>query len=253
MEDRDETTDIQPAEQMTPNVRALIFGTPNFTPTQLMTQTLHDYLLDEEGLTPQAILRKNGRADDNWWIWPKRHPGFLDWWNGIIEHYFAKHRLNDLYKALHKRGVTHDTQAAKIVIQRFDPRFTERSQADIRGVFAGYEPSEAEDSRERQRKALAKPVDSLPVVQGEEDDQPLLSDNGGMPANRTHATARDQTGDSKPISGGCQVYGVSTPAIQAQSHDGQHEPGMDEQASDDKTLDFEPITKVDPPGGGFEE
>lgn len=227
MENREEAADITTAEQFTPSVRSLIFGSPNHEPTALQTQLLYNYITDEEGKTPTALLREMGKAPEMWWIWPKRHPGFLDWWNTIIEHVFAKHRLNDLYKALHKRGVTHDTQAAKIVIQRFDPRFTERSQADIRGVFAGYDPPAADRSRERQRKVLAKQVESLP--------------------DRTHANACDHKGHTELIEGVVEPCPQSTPAIQAQSQSAEHVHDMD------SMLEIEPITKVDPPGGGFEE
>ncbi len=124
--------------------------------------------------------------------------------------------LTEMYLALQKRALTHDTGAAKLIAQRFDPKYTERSQQDIRGVFAGYEPTEAENSRARQRKALAV-VEALP----------------------------------EPTQGVGHVYAGLARALHAQTHaDTQHtEPGTP--ACNDKTLDFKPVTKVDPPGGGL--
>lgn len=146
--------EIQTSEEFTPNIRTIIFGDPNHTPTATQTQLLYNYITDEEGRTPTALLRAMGKTPENWWVWPKRYPGFLAWWNKCVNHVFSEYRLNDLYNALYRRGSKHDTAAAKIVIQRFDPRFTERTQGDQRHSFAGYEPKGADSSRDRQRKAL---------------------------------------------------------------------------------------------------
>ncbi len=210
-----ETTEIEIKPEDADKLYSLIFGSNEFSPSALMAQTLAEYITQEDNLLPHQILKKNGRARENWYIWSKRK-GFLDWWNGVIDGVFSKQRLGDLYSALYRRGLSNDTAAAKVFLQRYDPKYTERSQQDIRGVFAGYEPTEAQDSRERQRKALAV-VEALP----------------------------------EPRQGVGHVYAGLARALQAQAHaDTQHiEPGTP--ACNDETLDFKPVTKVDPPGGGL--
>lgn len=189
-------------EESIADVRALIFGSATFTPTQLMTQTLHDYLGDEEGLTPQAILRKNGRSADNWWLWPKRHKGFTEWWNGIINNICSEHKIHDLYKALYKRGLSNDTAATKIFLQRYDKNYVERTQQDQRLSFQGYEPADADSSRDRQRKAIASRELALPVPQdGPQSTIRALPIPEHPPQSDTRAL---------------QVYGLPAPATQAQ-------------------------------------
>ncbi len=130
--------------------------------------------------------------------------------------------LTEMYLALQKRALTHDTGAAKLIAQRFDPKYTERSQQDIRGVFAGYEPTEAQNSRERQRKALVSQEAALPVVE--------------LP---------------EPTQGAGHVYAGLARAMQAQTHIDTQHTEHEQSAGNEETLDFKPVTKVDPPGGGL--
>ncbi len=205
------------------NWSRLIIGDGNYQPTQLQTQVLFEYIADEKGRTPSQILIDSGKCPDNWWVWPRRYVGFMDWWNSLIDNVMSNQRLHDMYRALYRRALTHDTGAAKLIAQRFDPKYTERSHQDIRGVFAGYEPTEAQDSRERQRKALAGPVPGARAV---------LGSNGG-------------------ITGVGPVSTCFTPCIHPIAGRKQREPEPGTPACNDETLDFKPVTKVDPPGGGL--
>lgn len=204
-----------------------MLGDKEYTPTQLQTQTLLAYLQDDQSRSPAIILDKTGHSRDNWWKWLVRYPNFLAWWNRTIERVFTDQRLNDLYQALYRRGMQQDTAAVKLLMQRFDPKYTERSTQDHRVGFAGYEPAAADDSRERQRKALAKQVQALP--------------------DRTHANACDHKGHAGLITGGVEVSPGSTAPIHAQSQSAEHAQDID------NILDIEPESKVDPPGGPFQE
>jgi len=71
--------------------------------------------------------------------------------------------LAQMYLSLLKRAGTHDTGAAKLIAQRFDPKYVERSSHDNKHAFAGYVPALADDSRTRQRNALRAQELSLPT------------------------------------------------------------------------------------------
>ena len=216
MEEQPEQQEIETTADFTPSMRSLIFGSPEHSPTALQTQLLYNYITDEEGRTPPQLLRAMGNAPHMWWVWPKRHPGFLKWWNTIIEHTFAAYRLNDIYNALCRRGVKHDTAAAKIVIQRFDPRFTERSTQDSRHTFGGYSPPAAARSEERQRKALAEQGESLPVVEGDTRERPALPASGPEQGDCRHADTPRQDHAPDAITGGDAQYTSYTGAIAKQ-------------------------------------
>ncbi len=234
-------TDISPQEQT--NLYCLLFGRGDFKPTGNMCRLVVAFMADEENLSPMLILQKQGHAKWNWYKWQKEYPGFLKWWNTVIEDTIKDEHLSRLYLSLFKRALTHDTGAAKLIAQRYDPKYTERSQSDQRHSFQGYDPPAADESRERQRKALAK--------QRNTREQGLLTDNGGSPDNHTHATARDDKPAAGPITGVAPAYPGITRAIQAQSQSAEHTQGIDAALSNDNTLDSEPITKVDPPGPGL--
>ncbi len=141
-----------------------------------------------------------------------------------------------------------DTAAAKIVIQRFDPRFAERSTQDQRHTFGGYEPAAADRSRERQRKALVDRAETSPVVQGvtrEALPEPALQPNS---PDCTRATAHVHNPASRAITGVGQVYAGLARALQAQSEHDDHHPGTPTPAGNDKTLDSEAGTQQDPGG-----
>ena len=228
----------------------LLFGQGDFMPTANMCRLVIDYIRQDEDLSPMRLLVEQGHSRQNWYLWQNEYPGFLKWWNRVIEDVIKEEYLSGMYLQLLKRARTHDTGAAKLIAQRYDPKYTERSQQDQRVSFQGYDPPAAEDSRERQRKALAKRGQSLPGDQPDAREQGLLPNEGD---NHTCATARADSPDTKLITGVAPVYPGITPAIQAQSLSEEHVSAMDAALSDDNTLDFEPIPKVDPPGGGFEE
>ncbi len=243
MENQADMQETQTIENTGPNVRSLIFGIGDYEPTLLQSQLILEYITDEEARTPPQILRAMGKAPESWWQWPKRHPGFLKWWNAIVEHVFAEHRLNDLYNSLYKRGRMQDTAAAKIVIQRFDPRFTERNQTDSRHSFAGYEPAAAARSEERQRKALAEQVQGPQIASGSTIDALPIPEQPPIEA------PIEPNGPVDAITGVDQPCAPNTHAIQAQSQSNEHEQAG--QAGNDHTPDTEQETRVDPPGVGL--
>ena len=192
-----ETTEIEIKPEDADKLYSLIFGSKQFSPSALMAQTLAEYITQEDNLLPHQILKKNGRARENWYIWSKRK-GFLDWWNGVIDGVFSKQRLGDLYSALYRRGLNNDTAAAKIFLQRYDPKYTERSQQDQRLSFQGYEPAAEADARDRMRKALTKPHQTL---------------QDGPGSTIRALPIPEHPGDTRPL----QVYGLPAPAIHTQS------------------------------------
>lgn len=141
-----------------------------------------------------------------------------------------------------------DTAAAKIVIQRFDPRFTERNTTDSRHSFAGYEPAAAARSEERQRKAIADQSQGPPVLQGDARDMLPVDAIAGIDHVRTH---RDNKGDTDAITGVGPVCPTSTPAIQAQSPCNAQEPAGQGHDDNDKTPPIEPETASGGAGGGL--
>lgn len=145
------------------NLYCLLFGRGDFAPTGNMCRLVVEFMADDQNRSPMQILRDQGHAKWNWYKWQKEYPGFLAWWNTIIEDTVKDEHLSRLYLSLYKRALTHDTGAAKLIAQRYDPKYTERTQQDQRHTFAGYEPEADADARERMRKALAKQVESKPV------------------------------------------------------------------------------------------
>ncbi len=176
------------------------------------------FMADDKNRSPMQILRDQGHAKWNWYKWQKEYPGFLLWWNIVIEDTIKDEHLSRLYLALHKRALTHDTGAAKLIAQRFDPKYVERSSQDQRMSFKGYEPAAADSSRARQRKVLAERASKLlPAAPGPEQGPEV-------------AEASQHTIDQpKPA--------------QASTRSAEHMQDID------KTLDSEPITKVDPGAG----
>ena len=218
--------DITPEEQG--NLYCLLFGRGDFTPTGLMARLVVTFMAEEESLSPMQVLAKMGHAKWNWYKWQQEQPGFLDWWNTVIEETIKDEHLARMYLSLFKRALTHDTGAAKLIAQRFDPKYTERSQQDIRGIFAGYEPTEAQNSRERQRKALASPQDA-----------PQLTITA-LPIPEHPPEAQQGVG---------HVYAGLARAMQAQSHADTQHTEHEQPASNGTSLDFKPITPTEGAGG----
>lgn len=220
----------------------LLFGQGEFTPTANMCRLVVEYIAQPEDLSPMQILKKQGHAKQNWYQWQQSHPGFLQWWNAVIEDVIRDEHLSGLYLQLMKRARTHDTGAAKLLMQRFDIKYTERSQQDNRLSFQGYDPPAADRSRERQRKALAEQAQALPVV--EVDAREALPEP--IPSN---ADAPDDNTPTGAIRGDAPLSTPSTPALQAQSQSIEHEQPEPMPPSNDETLDIKPITQQDPQGG----
>jgi len=139
-----------------------------------------------------------------------------------------------MYLALQKRAITHDTGAAKLIAQRFDPKYTERSSQDNTHSFQGYSPSGASRSEERQRKALESsqdapqaPIKAPPIPQ----PPPELS---------TH------TGEA---GGACNH--VPSQAIDAQVIEQQQHTSQPTRTGSNTSADSVQETQVDTRQGGF--
>ncbi len=130
-----------------------ILGNSDYTPTMLQARILWLVMNCEVGKSVTQIMIDNGHNPDLWFKWKIRYPGFEKWFNDSTTAVF-KDKVPILWNALYRRAVLHDTQAAKLCIQRFDPDFTERSSTDSKHTFAGFTPGNADRERERMRKAI---------------------------------------------------------------------------------------------------
>ena len=220
----------------------LLYGYGDFEPTGIMCRVITEYMRQETDYSPMQILERQGHRRQNWYFWQRDHPDFLTWWNKVIENVIKEEYLSGMYLQLIKRAGTHDTGAAKLIAQRYDPKYTERSQQDTRHSFQGYEPKAAEDSRERQRKALAEQSQALPVV--EVDAREALPE-----APPSNAVAPDENTHPEPMSPIAPLSPPSTPALQAQSQSAEHVEPEPAPVDNDKTLDSKPITQQDPGRG----
>ncbi len=120
-----------------------LFGIDEFSPTLLQCQALIAFAESTKNETVPQILKQLGHDRTGWYRWQKQ-PGFLNWWNECIERSFKASDLMRMYKAMLNRAIVHDTAAGKIIAQRFDPKYTERSSTDTRHTFAGYVPESPE-------------------------------------------------------------------------------------------------------------
>ncbi len=157
MSRQENTTAVIQREDVTTNedkLTLLLFGQDNFEPTIIMCKLVIEYIRQDTDLSPMLMLKEMGHARQNWYLWQQEYPGFLQWWNRVIEDVIKEEYLSGMYLQLLKRARTHDTGAAKLIAQRYDPKYTERTTTDSRHSFAGFEPAAAARSEERQRKAL---------------------------------------------------------------------------------------------------
>jgi len=217
----------------------LLFGNGTFKPTANMCRLVVGYIRQETDLSPMLMLKEQGHARQNWYLWQQEYPGFLQWWNRVIEDVIKEEYLSGMYLQLLKRARTHDTGAAKLIAQRYDPKYTERSQTDSRHSFAGYEPASAARSVERQRKALTEQAQGLQDGPGSTIDV--------LPMPEYPPIAGDSVSAPEPTIGVGPVSPTPTHAIQAQSQ-GNIEP--QEQASNDENADTEQIKPIEGGAGG---
>ncbi len=130
-----------------------ILGNSDYMPTMLQSRILWLVMNCEVGKSVTQIMIDNGHNPDLWFKWKIRYPGFEKWFKDSV-HVVFKDQIPILWNALFRRAKTHDTGAAKLCVQRFDPEFTERSSTDNKHTFAGFTPGNADKSRERERKAI---------------------------------------------------------------------------------------------------
>ena len=229
-----EETEIQPAAPKTAlkvDVEGLplLLGLGGFKPTVFQAQAVYLFLSQTDNQPIHRIVGEITYDASLWYKWKKR-AGFMEWFDKVCHSTFSSDKLLDVHAAVYRRAMGNSPADAKLFLQRFDKNYTERSQSDQRHSFQGYDPPAADESRERQRKALAKQAPGtyaddqmlLPVVH-----TPTEPDTGVVPASTT----------------------PTPPHTQSQS--AEHVVGMDAALSNDNTLDSEPITKVDPPGPGL--
>ncbi len=141
-------------------------GDENFKPSTLQGRTLHLYLKDEKGLSPGMLIKSQGSQYSLWYKW-RKNKKFCTWWDAAITKVYTNERLFNLYNAMYRRALTHDTAAAKIIIQRFDLEFTERSSSDSKHSFPGFTPGNGNAERARERMAEAIEQQKKSVVSKE--------------------------------------------------------------------------------------
>ncbi len=149
-----------------------LFGIDDFRPSLLQCKALIAWLDSPTADTPSVTIKNLGHNYHNWYIWQKQD-GFQAWWNECIDRSFQASDLRKLYKALLNRGLSNDTAAGKIFIQKYDPEFTERSSGDTRHSFAGFTPHDEQstaDAVERSRKRIESEAIETPPPDPEPPD-----------------------------------------------------------------------------------
>ena len=139
------TTETADLEQR--GIALLVAGIPGFSPSAGMINCAYHYIYEnDDNKKPTDILTRIGLVKQNWYDW-KENPLFLKWWESVqLE--TIRLQIPSLYRSLLKRGEISDTAAAKIVIQRFDKEFKERSEADNSHTFPVYSPEEQDYLKE---------------------------------------------------------------------------------------------------------
>ena len=132
----------------------LLLGLGDFKPTVFQAQAVYLFLSQTEAIPIHRIVGQITYDASLWYKWKKK-PGFMEWFDKVCHSTFSKEKLLDVHAAVYRRALGNSPADAKLFLQRFDPAYTERSQHDQRVSFAGYEPAAADDSRARQRKAIA--------------------------------------------------------------------------------------------------
>ncbi len=221
----------------------LLFGQDGFQPTAIMCRVAVDYIRQETDLSPMQILEKQGHMRQNWYFWQRDHAEFMPWWNRVIEDIFKQEYLSGMYLQLLKRARTHDTGAAKLIAQRFDPKYTERTQQDQRHVFAGYEPALADESRERQRKIMAE-QDIQPALPGTAEHAQSYAELRRQAQAVQQGTGQPMTADT----GGVATYCTPGNTTHTQTSS-EPETGARQGQDNDVSMDLEQETGVAPPGG----
>jgi len=165
--DTTETVKItKTAEIQRTGLDLLVNGILGFVPTAGMTRLLTAYIYDNpKELRPTQLLPKIGMTRENWYNW-KTDKKFMEWWIQVQYDTIAL-KLPDLYRSLYERGQINDTAAAKLVIQRFDPEFRERSESDQKHTFPGYTPP-AQDAINRSKQRESS------IIEGKSDVVPEL-------------------------------------------------------------------------------
>jgi len=238
-----------------------LFGIGDFQPSLLQCKALIAWIDSPEADSPSATIKKLGHDYHNWYVWQKQ-PGFADWWNECIERSFKASDLMKLYKALLKRGLSNDTAAGKIFIQRFDSKFTERSSGDTRHTFEGFtptDPASTEEAIERSRKRVEsqaadsvepepielEPAIEQPVEPVEPDFRKRLRKINQESRERIRAIKAERTAsDARPHDS--RLHDSTQHSIE---HIAQLHPDTGKRIPD-KHTDTHARENDDPPGGG---
>lgn len=255
MEETPETAITTTTPQKTAEIELdslpMLLGLGEYTPTVKQAQAVYLFITSE---TPKPIHQIVGDItyDASLWYKWKKKPGFLQWFEKVCHTTFSTEKLLDVHAQIYRRALGNSPADSKLFMQRFDPLYTERTQQDNRVTFGGYEPSAADDSRERQRKALAEQGESPPVLQQvtrvDPRDQPLEPDTPGC----ADADTRAQTPASGATGGVAPPCTHNPHALQVQSQCNEDQDSTQSHDDNDKTLDSEPITPTRPPAPPFE-
>lgn len=142
-------------------------GISNFTPTQLMIETLCTHIQSQgtkDVMSPLQALKANGHSLTNWYRWLAEREGFMTWWNAAIAEYHSYLCLPDVYNAIYRRALRLSSADAKLYLERFDKAYKPATAQEH--TFPGIEPQDAEEAVERSRER-AKEVSSQEVGQGQ--------------------------------------------------------------------------------------
>lgn len=233
------TTAIQAETAVIKDVEGLplLLGMGGYKPTVFQAQAVYLFLISTENKPIHQIVGDITYDASLWYKWKKK-PGFMEWFDKVCHSTFSTEKLLDVHAAVYRRAMGNSPADAKLFLQRFDKNYVERTQQDQRLSFQGYEPADADSSRDRQRKAIASRELALPVPQDGSG-----STIRALPIPKDHPT--------QAIQGVGAVYAGLARAIQAQVQQPQ---GITEHTRKDNDIsaDSKPITQAGTPGGGFE-
>jgi len=131
----------------------------------------------ERQRTPVKVLVGMGHNRWTWYSWLEK-PLFLDWWNkSLVDNYYTKTGLMQVYEAIKRRACGNSPQDAKTYLDRFDDDF--KPQTAQEHGFKGIEPADEQqvkDARalsESKRKAIeSKDISNeAPVVASTHNDE----------------------------------------------------------------------------------
>lgn len=135
-----------------------IYASEDFRPTPLMCELLVAFVEDNSQRQPKEVLSEElGSGMNLWYMWRKRNPGFIKWWNSCLEAVYSGFGVPEVWSAVKRRALVNSPQDAKLFIERFDVKYKPITAQEH--TFAGYTPDKnskelAERSRARERKVI---------------------------------------------------------------------------------------------------